>query len=75
MVIQTADHYIRNRDLFHYLVGTAIEVAKKDYLVTLGITPTFHPLPSDIFSKVNAGRPTINILCMWPDVLWKNRTR
>ncbi|RPJ23966.1 MAG: mannose-1-phosphate guanyltransferase [Chloroflexi bacterium] len=42
MAIQTSDHYIRNRDLFHYLIRAAFDVAKKNYLVTLGITPT-HP--------------------------------
>lgn len=41
IAIQTADHHIRNRDLFHYLIRTAIDVADKGYLVTLGITPTF----------------------------------
>jgi mannose-1-phosphate guanylyltransferase len=41
MAIQTADHHIRNKDLFHYLVRTAFDVAQKGYLVTLGITPTF----------------------------------
>jgi mannose-1-phosphate guanylyltransferase len=41
ITIQTADHHIRNRDLFHYLIRAAIDVADKGYLVTLGITPTF----------------------------------
>lgn len=41
MAIQTADHHIRNRDLFHYLLRAAMDVADKNYLVTLGITPTF----------------------------------
>ena len=41
MAILTADHFIRNRDLFRYLIRTAFDVAAKDYLVTLGITPTY----------------------------------
>ena len=41
MTIQTADHHIRNRDLFNYLITAALEIAEKKYLVTLGITPTF----------------------------------
>ena len=41
MAIQTADHHIRNQDLFQYLLRTAFDVAEKEYLVTLGITPTF----------------------------------
>jgi mannose-1-phosphate guanylyltransferase len=54
MAIQTADHYIRNRDLFHYLVRTAFEVAQKNYLVTLGITPTF---PSTGYGYIQQGEP------------------
>ena len=41
MVVLPSDHYIRNRDLFHLLLRLALEVAEKDYLVTLGITPTY----------------------------------
>ena len=41
MAILPADHFIRNRDLFHLLIRVAADVAEKKYLVTLGITPTF----------------------------------
>jgi len=41
MVILTSDHYIHDVDLFHLVMRVAIEVARKSYLVTLGITPTF----------------------------------
>ncbi len=41
MGIFPADHFIRNLDLFNHLVETAVKVAQNDYLVTLGITPTF----------------------------------
>jgi mannose-1-phosphate guanylyltransferase len=41
MLILPSDHYIRNRDLFHLVMRVAVQVARKDYLVTLGITPTF----------------------------------
>jgi mannose-1-phosphate guanylyltransferase len=41
MLVLTSDHYIRNYDLFHLVMRVAIQVARKDYLVTLGITPTF----------------------------------
>ena len=54
MAIQTADHHIRNQDLFKYLLGTAFEVAKKEYLVTLGITPTF---PSTGYGYIQQGEP------------------
>lgn len=52
MAIQTSDHYIRNRDLFHYLIGAAFEVAQKNYLVTLGITPTY---PSTGYGYIQQG--------------------
>jgi len=41
MLVLPADHYIRNRDLFHSVMRVAVQVARDDYLVTLGITPTF----------------------------------
>ncbi len=41
MAIFPADHFIRNRDLFYHLLATAVETARDEYLVTLGITPTF----------------------------------
>ncbi len=41
MLVLPADHFIRNRELFHLVIRTAVQVARKDYLVTLGITPTF----------------------------------
>jgi len=54
MAIQTADHHIRNRDLFNYLIKTAVDVAEKNYLVTLGITPTF---PSTGYGYIQQGEP------------------
>ena len=54
MAIQTADHHIRNYDLFQYLLRTAFEVAEKNYLVTLGITPTF---PSTGYGYIQQGEP------------------
>jgi mannose-1-phosphate guanylyltransferase len=41
MLVLTSDHYIRNTDLFHLVMKVAIQVARQNYLVTLGITPTF----------------------------------
>lgn len=52
MAILTSDHFIRNRDLFRYLIRTAFDVAAKDYLVTLGITPTF---PSTGYGYIEQG--------------------
>jgi mannose-1-phosphate guanylyltransferase len=39
MAVLPSDHFIRNTDLFHYLLRAAFEVANQGYLVTLGITP------------------------------------
>jgi mannose-1-phosphate guanylyltransferase len=52
MAIQTSDHYIRNHDLFHFLIRTAFDVAKNNYLVTLGIAPTF---PSTGYGYIQQG--------------------
>jgi mannose-1-phosphate guanylyltransferase len=52
MAMQTADHHIRNKDLFHYLISTAFSVAEKGFLVTLGITPTF---PSTGYGYIQQG--------------------
>jgi mannose-1-phosphate guanylyltransferase len=42
MAILPSDHFIRDVNLFHYLLRAAFEVAEQNYLVTLGITP-LHP--------------------------------
>ena len=54
MAILTADHFIRNKDLFRYLIRTAFDVAARGYLVTLGITPTF---PSTGYGYIEQGEP------------------
>jgi mannose-1-phosphate guanylyltransferase len=41
MAVLTADHYIRNIPLFHELLQFGLETAQDDWLVTLGIHPTF----------------------------------
>ena len=53
MALFPADHFIRNRDLFYHLLGTAVDVAQKDYLVTLGITPTF---PATGYGYIQRGK-------------------
>jgi mannose-1-phosphate guanylyltransferase len=52
MAILPSDHFIRNRDLFHYLLRAAFDVAEKGYLVTLGITPTY---PSTAYGYIQQG--------------------
>lgn len=54
MAILPSDHFIRNRDLFHYLLKAAFEVAGDKYLVTLGITPT---APSTAYGYIQQGEP------------------
>jgi mannose-1-phosphate guanylyltransferase len=41
MAVLTSDHYIGNEPGFRELLAAAYEVAQEDYLVTLGISPTF----------------------------------
>lgn len=52
MAILPSDHFIRNVDLFHYLLKAAFEVAGDGYLVTLGITPT---MPSTAYGYIQQG--------------------
>ncbi len=52
MSVLPSDHFIRNRDLFHYLMRAAFQVAEKGYLVTLGITPTY---PSTAYGYIQQG--------------------
>lgn len=40
-VVLPADHFIGNIDLFKHVLRVGIDVAKNDYLVTLGIAPTY----------------------------------
>ena len=41
MLVLTSDHFIRNIDLFRLVMEVAVQVARKNYLVTLGVTPSF----------------------------------
>jgi len=41
MAVLTADHIIGNLKLFHQILRASDQVARENYLVTLGITPTF----------------------------------
>jgi mannose-1-phosphate guanylyltransferase len=52
MAVLPSDHFIRNRDLFHYLLRAAVDVARQGYLVTLGITPTY---PSTAYGYIQQG--------------------
>ena len=52
MAVLPSDHFIRNRDLFHYLLREAFEVARQKFLVTLGIAPVF---PSTAYGYIQQG--------------------
>jgi len=52
MAILPSDHFIRNVDLFHYLLKAAFDVADDGNLVTLGITPT---APSTAYGYIQQG--------------------
>lgn len=54
MAVLPSDHFIRNVDLFHYLLKAAFEVSQDEYLVMLGITPT---LPSTAYGYIQQGKP------------------
>ena len=49
-----ADHVIPDPDLFADAVRAAVEVAREDWLVTLGIEPAF---PSSAFGYIHLGEP------------------
>jgi mannose-1-phosphate guanylyltransferase len=52
IAVLSADHFIRNVDLFHYLLKASFEVAADGYLVVLGITPTN---PSTAYGYIQQG--------------------
>jgi mannose-1-phosphate guanylyltransferase len=54
MACLTADHFIRDEARFRALLAAAAQVADRDYLVTLGIEPTF---PSTGFGYIQRGAP------------------
>ena len=52
MAVLPSDHFIRNQDLFHYLLRAAFDVAGQNYLVTLGIAPLS---PSTAYGYIQQG--------------------
>jgi mannose-1-phosphate guanylyltransferase len=52
MVILTADHFIQNIPEFQQAILAALEISQNDFLVTLGITPTF---PSTGYGYIERG--------------------
>jgi mannose-1-phosphate guanylyltransferase len=54
MAVLTADHLIENISLFHELLTSAEAISRENYLVTLGIDPSF---PSTGYGYIQAGEP------------------
>lgn len=54
IAVLSSDHFIRNVDLFHYLLKASFDVAADGYLVVLGITPTN---PSTAYGYIQQGDP------------------
>jgi len=52
MLVLPSDHFIKNRDVFQLILRAAVQVAQRDYLVTLGITPT---CPSTGYGYIQGG--------------------
>ncbi|MBW8009733.1 MAG: NTP transferase domain-containing protein [Chloroflexi bacterium] len=52
MAVLTADHFIGDEQLFRQVLITGYQVAKDNYLVTLGIQPTF---PSTAYGYIQQG--------------------
>lgn len=53
VAILTADHHIGKPDLFRRVLKTAYEIASENYIVTLGISPSF---PSTGFGYIKQGQ-------------------
>lgn len=58
MAVLTADHYIENVPAFQDLLYSAEEVARKGYLVTLGITPTY---AATGYGYIQRGEPVVHL--------------
>jgi len=54
MAILTADHLIKNESHLRQLLKAAYHLSKEDYLVTLGITPSY---PSTGYGYIQKGEP------------------
>jgi mannose-1-phosphate guanylyltransferase len=52
MVVVTADHFIRDVELFRKVIGASIKAAERGHLVTLGIMPTY---PSTGYGYIKQG--------------------
>ena len=57
MAVLTADHIIRNVNIFEDLLLNAYAFAKKDHLVTLGIEPEY---PATGYGYIESGKPILN---------------
>ena len=54
MAVLTADHHIGQTQVFRSAIAAALDIAQNDYLVTLGITPTW---PSTEYGYIEQAEP------------------
>jgi mannose-1-phosphate guanylyltransferase len=54
LAVLPSDHFIRDRDQFAYVLGEGLELARRGYLVTLGIAPL---APSTAYGYIQQGGP------------------
>jgi mannose-1-phosphate guanylyltransferase len=54
VIMQHADHFIREEDKYRHVVQSGCELADEDYIVTLGISPTY---PATSFGYIKQGEP------------------
>lgn len=52
MAVLTSDHHIAHEDRFRHLLETAYDIARREYLVTLGISPTY---PATGYGYIQSG--------------------
>lgn len=62
LVILTADHFIQNISEFHNLLKSGYLAAKENYLITLGIQPTF---AATGYGYIHKGEPVKNFENKW----------
>ncbi len=54
LAVLTADHYIANEEKFRRVLQVSVQVARDDYIVTLGISPTY---PATGYGYIKRGEP------------------
>lgn len=61
MIMLPADHYIKNTEMFIEIIGKAIEQAKEDRLVSIGIKPTYPETGYGYIKGEPGGGPVLKV--------------